>query len=519
MKNEYYNFNEDKAAFLHARMPKLLLVANALMAVVYFIVLAFFFPHHSYILFSLLIAGEIFHVWQVFTYIWTIWSPGPRRFQNPHFTPPVDVFITVAGEPVDIVKETLSAALNMRYPNFTVYILNDGYVAKKDNWREIEELAESLGARCITRRNPGGAKAGNINNGLASTKNPFFVVFDADHVPHQDFLLRMMPYFADPAVGFVQAPQYYKNHSLNTITQSSWEQQQLFFGPICRGKDRLGMVTMAGTNMAIRREAIDEVGGICTDSIAEDFATGMFMHENGWKSVYVPEVLAEGLAPEDFGSYYKQQHRWARGALDVLFHYKLLFREKLTFTQKMQYLSSVSFFFSGIVVLLNAVMPLVFFFTGRVPLEVSTATLAAVFLPYIFLTIYTLQRSSNFTFTFGALAFSIGSFGIHISALISALLGRKATFAITSKKRVSGNFLHLVIPHIAYGVIVCIGITVAISREGFSPSVINNIAWAIFNVAVFIPFIYAACEGWLTEVAPKRARSTVERIPVAVHVE
>src|SRR5206468_3503010 len=138
------------------------------------------------------------------------------------------------------------------------------------------------------------------NHALAVTEAPLVAVLDADHVPHADFLSKTVPYLADKRVGFVQTPQFYKNFNATYVTQGAWDQQQLFFGPICRGKNRLNSATMCGTNMVIRREALAEVGGMRTDSIAEDFVTGLLMHARRYRSVYVPEVLAEGLAPEDF---------------------------------------------------------------------------------------------------------------------------------------------------------------------------------------------------------------------------
>jgi cellulose synthase (UDP-forming) len=244
------------------------------------------------------------------------------------------------------------------------------------------------------------------------------------------------------------------------------------------------------------------VGGITEDSIAEDFVTGVLIHSKGWKSCYVPEVLAEGLAPEDFLSYYKQQFRWARGSLDTLFRYNLLFRRGLTIRQRIQYLSSVSYFLSGMVVLMNALIPVIFFYTGLVPLQVSTMTLAALFLPYIFITIYALQASSNFSYSFKSLAFSMAGFNIHISAILASVLGIKSGFSITSKRKVSGNFIPLVVPQILYIVAMTGGIVVAILRDGMTASVISNFAWAILNTAVFSEFISAAL--------PKNALDTVE---------
>lgn len=486
-------YTDIRKDFLKTRSPKLLLVVNLALALAYFFTLAFLFPVGNKILFYLLIAGEVFHVWQVCTFIYTVWDTEYHAPRNPAYLPEVDVFITVAGEPVEIVEETARAAKAMRYgARKHIYLLNDGYVAKKDNWQEIESLAARLGIHCITRTTPGGAKAGNINNALAETKSPLVVIFDADHVPHDDFLQKTVPYFADENVGFVQTPQFYKNHHVNYITRGSWEQQELFFGPICKGKNRLNAATMCGTNMVIRRESLLKVGGMCTESIAEDFVTGLFMHQKGYRSIYVPEVLAEGLATEDMLTYSKQQFRWARGALDVIFRYNPLLSRGLSFAQRIQYLSSASFYLSGIVVVLDALLPLIFFYTGVVPVRISGMLLAAVFLPYMFVTLAVIQRTTNYTFTFSSLAFSMAAFNIHVRALFSALTRQKTAFSITPKQQQEGNFIRLVIPHITYIVLVCIGIVVALAREGVSASLINNVAWSLVNIAIVLPFIRAA---------------------------
>jgi cellulose synthase (UDP-forming) len=201
-------------------------------------------------------------LWQVLTFLWGVWDThykAPRRSTHAPALG-VDVFVTVAGEPIEIIEETVTAAQKMLYPDFEVFILNDGRVANKENWQEVEALAARLGVTCITRTVPGGAKAGNINNALALTSRELVAIFDADHVPRADFLYKTTSYFTTEKVGFVQTPQFYKNFATNYLTRSSWEQQELFFGPICKGKNRHNAATMCGTNMVISRKALLEVG-------------------------------------------------------------------------------------------------------------------------------------------------------------------------------------------------------------------------------------------------------------------
>lgn len=478
------------------QVPKPLLVVNASLAILYFIVIAFWFERGNVWLYSLLIAGEIFHIWQILTYLITIWDVKRRPMVRANSFPPVDIFITVCGEPVEVVRQTVQAAKNQNYPDYGVFILNDGYVAHQDNWEDIQRLATDMGVTCITRQVVGGAKAGNINHALQQSDRPYVAVFDADMVPETDFLSTMVAYIDDPKVAFVQSPQYYHNYPENEVTGGAWEQQELFFGPICEGKNRLNSTFMCGTNMLLRREAILSVGGMCEDNIAEDFMTSLFLHERGWKSVYVPQVLAKGLAPVDFLSYYKQQFRWARGSLEILFRFNPIFRRGLTWSQKIQYLASASYYLSGLVVLINLVLPLVFLFTGQSALNITTMTLAGVFLPYILITTYVLSESNQNKYTFRALAFSNSSFPIHLQALRAVLTGQKTSFNVTSKTKLNGNFTYLVSPHLIYIGASVLGLLVAWRREGWSASSFSNLGWIVFNVVTFVPFILAAIPNW-----------------------
>ena len=479
----------DKYRFLHGRVSKRMLLLNIVMAITYFFILAFGFQPGNHLLFYLLIAGEVYHLYQIIGYCISIWGIETNVPFDNSFRPGVDIFVTVCGEPIDIVRTTVRAIKAMRYPNFKVYILNDGLVAKKDNWREVELLAVEEEVICITRTISGGAKAGNINNALKHSDNPYVVIFDADHAPHPDFLIKTIGYFIDSKMAFVQTPQYYKNYQVNMITEAAWDQQSLFFGSIMKGKNRFNSAFMCGTNMILNREAIKQVGGMCEHNIAEDFLTSLFIHQKGWNSYYLAEVLAEGLAPEDFLSYYKQQYRWARGSLEVVFNYNPLFRRGLTFAQKMQYLISASYFLSGIIVVFDAILPLIFLYTGIIAVRTSSMELAIIFIPYIFLTLFTLQLSSNYSVSFKAIAFSLSSFFLQIRALFALLLRQKTSFSVTSKKQLEGNFLFLTVPHITYISLAVIGLAYALIRHGFSASLIANASWALINAAVFLLFI------------------------------
>lgn len=446
-------------------------------------------------LYSFLFLGEIYHVAIAMMFWFTVW-PGDKK--SPNFKSKngrklsVDIFITVAGEPVEVVEETAKSAKNINYPLKQIYLLNDGFVAKKDNWRDIERLASRLKINVITRKIPGGAKAGNINNALKQTKGDLIVIFDADMSAHPEFLEKTLPYFSDPKTGFVQTPQYYKTRNVNVVTKAAWEQLELFFGPIMIGKDKSNASFICGTNVVIRRKALLEAGGFNEDNIAEDFLTSLAIHQKGWISYYISEVLVEGLAPEDLLSYFKQQLRWARGSLEVLFSYNPLFSKNLTLSQKIEYLSSALYYSNGAIVFIDMLMPIIFLSSGLKPVATRTTDFAIFFIPFFICSLFTLFRVSDGAFTFRAISFGNSLFSVQLIALFSVIFKRKIGFEVTAKKAQQGNFINLVFPHILYMVVFIISIFFALNREGLNPSVATNIAWGTFNLLLFIPFIRAA---------------------------
>ena len=300
------------------------------------------------VLYGILIAAELFNAMQAFGFWWTIFHEHVREKRAPTRPVAVDVFIPVYKEPVDIVDLTVAAAVGIRGAEVRVHILDDG------NDDDMRDLAKRYGVGYIRRAEHKGAKAGNINHALTKTNAPFIAVFDSDHVADPGFLEATLGWMEEPEIAFVQTPQYYANTEHNRIAAASWSQQALFFGAICRGKDGMGAVFCCGTNVLFRRDAFESVGGFPTNSLTEDFELSIHLHEKGWKSAYIPDVLSRGLGPEDTAAYVSQQQRWARGCLSGL---PRALRAKLPLKLKGQYMLSGLYFLSGWTVLIYMSLP------------------------------------------------------------------------------------------------------------------------------------------------------------------
>jgi cellulose synthase (UDP-forming) len=232
--------------------------------------------------------------------------------------PSVDVFIPTYNEEPDVLERTIVGAISLDYPNFTVWVLDDG----RRSW--VANLAAAKGARYLTRSNNAHAKAGNINAALRQTAAELFLVLDADFVPRTNTLWRLVGFFRNPRIACVQTPQYFFNKDptqTNLGLADRWaDDQRLFFDVIMPSRDAWGAAFCCGTGFAMRRSAIEAIGGgIPTESICEDMLTSMELKRRGLETIYLQEELCIGLAPESVRAFFVQRQRWARGQIQILF--------------------------------------------------------------------------------------------------------------------------------------------------------------------------------------------------------
>ena len=369
------------------------------------------------VLFCVLITAELFNVVQAGGFWWTCLGGRrrpPRRSTHSGEVArlaSVDVFIPTYSEPIEVVELTIVAATQLRGADVRIALLDDG---DRD---EMERLAARHRIRYIRRARREGAKAGNINHALTLTGAEFVLILDCDHVPRPELLERMLPRFNDPSIAYVQSPQYYANGVSNRLAGAAWGQQALFFGPIACGKDAHGAMFCCGTNVTIRRSALEQAGGFPTGSLTEDFELSVELHERGWSSAYVPDVLACGLGPEDLASYVSQQHRWARGCIGAL---PKVLRSSLSIRRKAQYLLSASYFLSGWTVLVYLSLPVIYIATGAQPLAGSTAdSFLAAFAPYFALSLATVASVGGGSYTFAAYSLGTSTFWVHLHATLA----------------------------------------------------------------------------------------------------
>jgi cellulose synthase (UDP-forming) len=342
----------------------------------------------------------------------------------------VDVYVPTYNESVELIRRTLLAAMRMDYPHVT-WLLDDG---RRDAMRA---LAEELGCRYLARDDNVHAKAGNLNHALRHSTGEFIAIFDADHAPRRDFLVKTLGYFQDERVAFVQTPQDFFNidsfnHRLGK--KRVWDEQALFFKIIQRGKDALNAAFFCGSCAVIRRSAVERIGGFATETVTEDVHTAIRLHKLGYQSVYHAESLAFGLAPHSIDTYLKQRMRWGMGSMQVFRRENILFCRGLTLGQRLNYLASALFFFEGWQKLVFFLTPPAVFLFGVLPIVSPLNTFLLLFCLYYLLSILVhLELGRGYNSLFLSEQYAMARFFAFMSTSVG-LFRKNIPFAVTDKQ-------------------------------------------------------------------------------------
>lgn len=430
-------------------------------------------------------------------------------------TPTIDVFITCAGEPNHVIIKTAIAAQEMLLPHNT-WILDDG----KNN--DLRAAAEKLGVGYIRRTTNAHAKAGNVNAAVQRTTGRFMAILDADHVPRPDFLSQTVPHMiANPSVAMVQTPQTYDIRNRGMVSEGAAVSQELFYGAIMPAKNASNAAFCVGTNVVFRRSALksltaEEVkptranrragetketkltllgeeypeGGIWVGSNSEDVWTSLELIRRGWRTVFLPKVLTQGLTPDRLGPFLKQQFRWASGGWEVLLKSGLMKEHRLTLSQKVQYMLVPSHYMLSIATAIFAVMSPIYLLADRSPINAPFWDWFVHYVPFYALTIAVpfLQAGKV---RWSAIIVSLAAAPAHIRGLVMTATGQQATWSVTNSQR-GGFTLRSVIPHLFIGLLCIWALITGLMLPSKNPT---STAIAVFFVSCQLLVIVAMLIG------------------------
>lgn len=419
-------------------------------------------------------------------------APMPDNVEDwPH----VDLFIPTYNEPLSIVRSTIFAALNIDYPadKLHAYVLDDG---RREDFRKF---CEKAGIGYITRSDNAHAKAGNINHALTQVDSPYVVIFDCDHIPTRSFLQMSLGWFLkDPKMGIIQTPHYFYSpdpfeRNLNQF-MSIPNEGELFYGVIQDGNDLWNATFFCGSCAAIRRSALDEIGGIAVETVTEDAHTSLRIQMRGWNTGYINFPQAAGLATESLSGHIGQRIRWARGMVQIIRTDNPLFAKGLRWPQRLCYFNAMVHFFYAMPRLIFLTAPLVYMLLSCLNIPGFWGAILVYSAPHLFLSNVTnLRIQGRYRYSFWNEVYETVLapyiLGPTILALINPKLGK---FNVTAKGGLitKGYFdARIARPYIVLILLNVLGLIVAPIRFFYwnpdQPGTIAmNAFWILFNLVI-----------------------------------
>jgi cellulose synthase (UDP-forming) len=417
----------------------------------------------------------------------------------------VDVFIATYNEGREILERTIVGATALDHADLRVWVLDDG----ARDW--VRGLSQELGVHYVSRTNGKHAKAGNVNNALQvalqTGRAPEFVLLlDADFVPKRRLLLRTLPLFDVADVGIVQTPQHFFNPDplqANLLCATSWpDEQRLFFNELMPCKDAWGAAFCCGTSAVLRVRALQDTGGLATETVTEDMLTSFKLREFGWRTIYLDEVLSLGLAPESLKEYISQRARWCLGAMQQVYtRWSFLGRAPVGIMNRLGSFDTFLFWSCGFPFrLLMVLTPILYWWSGTAVIRGSLGDMVYWLAPHVlcsmaFVMLFARGRAFPIMTDVTQLLPSIAITRAVASGLLQPA-GR--AFKVTAKGLSSSGVTvqwRLLRPFLLMAVMLLGGLLINLSpysSQNGTPGFAVNVVWSLYNLCL-LSIAAAAC--------------------------
>lgn len=379
------------------------------------------------------------------------------------------------AESNEMLEITLKALIALDYPH-------DTWVLDEEDDDTVKKLCTSLGANHFSRKNAAqyqadsgifqsGSKHGNYNAWLYSIgfeRYDVIAAFDPDHIPNPNFLSRVLGYFEDPAIGYVQAAQAYYNQKASFIARGAAEETYAYYSSLQMASYGMGYPIVVGCHNTHRVTALKQVGGLAPHD-ADDLLITMLYRDQGWKGVYVPEILARGLTPVDWSGYLTQQRRWARSVLDAKFRCYPKIANNLTFkTRLISFLHGLNYLHRSIVICIALILLLDVLCSGRSPAVFSFETMirlailgAALQMAEFYRQRFYLDRRQEWGLHWRVGVLHLAKWPGTLLAFFEAIINRKIPYQMTRKIKMKAGRFNLFWHHLV--VLMLIGAAVVMS--------------------------------------------------------
>ncbi len=245
-------------------------------------------------------------------------SEPPVKFET---LPSVTIQLPVYNE-VHVIERLLDSVSRIDYPRdrLEIQVLDDSTDETSEiAMRKVREIRlRGVDIHYIRRPNRVGYKAGALEHGLRSARGDFLLILDADFIPAPDLLSRTIHHFTDERVGMIQTRWGHINqtYSLLTRVQAMFLDGHLLLEQTARSRSGR-FFNFNGTAGIWRRTCIESSGGWQHDTLTEDLDLSYRAQLQGWKFIFLPDVVTPAELPVDMNGFKTQQHRWTKGSIQT----------------------------------------------------------------------------------------------------------------------------------------------------------------------------------------------------------
>jgi cellulose synthase/poly-beta-1,6-N-acetylglucosamine synthase-like glycosyltransferase/exo-beta-1,3-glucanase (GH17 family) len=443
-------------------------------------------------------------------------SPSMPRTHSPK----VSIHIPGYREPPDMLLQTIDSVARLDYPNFEcVVVINN--TPDPAFWQPIEARCRELGPRFkfICVQNLVGFKAAALRLAMAETAADAEIigVIDADYVVDPEWLTDLVPGFADPEVGLIQAPQDHRDGDRSLMHSAMNAEYAGFFDIGMVERNEVNAIIVHGTMCLIRRTALEAAGGWSSDTICEDSDLGLTIMELGWRAHYTNRRYGWGLLPQDYLAFRTQRSRWAGGAVQIVRKHWRQFLPgvgRLDRDQKREFIFGwLSWFGAEIIAVAAAILnliwvPFVAFKVVVIPdVLLTLPILTAFFVSFVhFACSYQLRVAVPYRQMLGAMVvFMSVQWTVASAAVKAALPARQNHFHRTRKG--GGTLLHApfaATPEAALGALLVTG-SLTIYATNFYRYFETDL-FATILLIQSLPFLSAVALVWLERFSERKSR-------------
>jgi len=375
-----------------------------------------------------------------------------KPVQNDDFKPGATVTIQLPlYNELYVVERLIQAVCEIDYPadKMEIQVLDDS----TDETTEItaaivkKKKEEGYDIVHVRRDSRKGFKAGALKEGLKTAKGEYVAIFDADFIPHKDFLRKTLSFFNDEKVGMVQTRWEHLNGDYSILTKAQALALDGHFVIEQTVRNKAGFfINFNGTGGVWRKSCIFDAGNWHDDTLTEDLDLSYRAQLNGWRFVFLKDFTSPAELPSEINALKAQQFRWTKGAIETAKKVlPLVWKSKVPLRIKLQATFHLTNNLVFPFILLSAILnvPLIFIKNSGSH-EVYFAIMSLFVLAFISSFLFYLYSQKDIRTDWRKKIvlfplFMAGSMGFAVNnsrAVIEGLLNRKSEFVRTPKYQV-----------------------------------------------------------------------------------